>query len=305
MPRLRFDFMQGTLSSSASDSTTSLTSAEFAGFPEVVGGSGKVIAITLDPGAGGAREIVHITAHSTAATTATVVRGREGTTAAAHASAVAWVHAPTAADFEVSHLHEPAPPSSPSAYDDEFDGWSTVTWSDTPTAATTKDTNSFVSGCLHLKGVGTNNNLIGVVQAPPGSFPYTITFQLASRGAPVNYHRNGGIILSNGLTSGSSVWYVGQVWDGLQKWWVGNQSYAGAFYTSPGSHAGRGDAKYGRVTVASASSATAYYSDDGYVWVELVTFNPGFTPTHMGLACSQDTTNSINTEATFGFFRVT
>jgi hypothetical protein len=147
--------------------------------------------------------------------------------------------------------------------------------------------------------------LIGVVQAAPGSFPYTITFKLASRGAPVNYHRHGGIILSNGLTSGSSVWYVGQVWDNQQKWWAGNQSYAGAFYSSPGSHTGRGEAKYGRVVVTSASSATAYFTEDGYVWVTLVTFNPGFTPTHMGLACSQESSGSIPIEATFGFFRVT
>lgn len=200
---------------------------------------------------------------------------------------------------------EPHPPASPSAYDDEFDGSSTVSWLDTPTAATTKDIDSFSPGCLHLEGVGTGNNMIGVVQTAPGSFPYTITTRIVGRGAPVNYHRHGGIILCNGITSGSVIWYVGQVWEGAELHRAFSQTLGGSWIGGAPGWTGRESAKFERVTVTSASSATAYFSDDGYVWVAYNTFNPGFTPTHIGLGCSQENSGSIPAEATFGFFRVT
>lgn len=179
-----------------------------------------------------------------------------------------------------------------------------MSWTDTPTAATTKDFDSFAPGCLHLKGVSTSSNMIGVVQAPPGSFPYTITTRLVSRGAPVAYHRHGGILLCNGITSGSSIWYAGQIWESSELWRTINQTLGGTYYGGAAGWAGRGESQFGRVVVSSASSATAYLSDDGYVWVAYATFNPGFTPTHIGLGCSQEG-NAIDIEATFGFFRVT
>ena len=96
MTRLRKNFLEGVLGADVTDSATSMVSLGFASIPEIVDGSGQVMAITIDPG--GAREIVHVTAHDTAASTVTVIRGREGTTAAAHATGASWVNALTADD---------------------------------------------------------------------------------------------------------------------------------------------------------------------------------------------------------------
>lgn len=95
--RHRINLTQGTLASGVSDSDTTMSSAAFSVLPEIVGASGEILAITIDPD--GTAEIAHITAHDTAATTATVERGAEGTTAASHSAADKWVHAPTVEDF--------------------------------------------------------------------------------------------------------------------------------------------------------------------------------------------------------------
>lgn len=271
MPRLRFDFMQGTLSSSASDSTTSLTSAEFAGFPEVVGGSGKVIAITLDPGAGGAREIVHITAHSTAATTATVVRGREGTTAAAHASAVAWVHAPTAADFEVSHES----PDMIQAWVDslgpctgyEFDNWSTdppVGWSWVNQGGSTYR-EGLGAGVISMPSSGSSNAVRGIVMDVP-SVPFSIEgkFSLTHNGA--NFQEAGLILRES--SSGELALFTR----------LNTPSWVRSFWSDPstfgsGSTIGaqQSESFYLRLVVNDWSNVGYYVSIDGVSWMTFAT----------------------------------
>lgn len=99
MARLRSNFQAGTLSGSITNSATSISSAAFAALPAVV--APDVLVITLDQaGLGGASEIVRVTAHTALSTSVTVTRGQEGTAARSHASGIAWVHAPTAADFD-------------------------------------------------------------------------------------------------------------------------------------------------------------------------------------------------------------
>lgn len=95
--RHRINLTRGTLASGISDSDTVVSSAAFSDLPEITGGSGAILALTIDPE--GAAEIVHITAHDSAATSATVERGAEGSTAVAHSAADKWVHAPTVEDF--------------------------------------------------------------------------------------------------------------------------------------------------------------------------------------------------------------
>ncbi len=306
MNRLRLNFSEGSLSAGVGSGDTSMTSANFASLPAITSGTGNLLALTIDPE--GAKEIVHVTAHTASSTTVTVTRGREGSTAAAHASAIAWVHAPTAEDFPsvtASRLPgEPDPPTSPSGYDDEFDGRSSATWLDTPTAATSWDVNSTVPDALYLYGSGTGNAYVGRMQATPPSFPYTITTKVVARGASRSYHRHGCIILAAGLTGTSDAWTFGHVWENGPVIRCMNQRFDGTWYGGPTGIV-RADTPFIRVVATSASSATLHYSDDGLVWNELDTVNLGFTPTHIGLGCSQEGDGGRPAKSALGFFRVT
>lgn len=104
MPRrLRLSALSGELSASASNSTTTLSSPEFAGLPEIVDDV-DYMALIIDPEqVGGPPEIVWVTAHTAADTDITVLRGQEQAHGApagrAHASGITWNHGPTAGEF--------------------------------------------------------------------------------------------------------------------------------------------------------------------------------------------------------------
>ena len=170
--RLRRNFTEGVLGSGVTDSATTMVSLGFTSIPLILAGSGDIMAITIDPGPDGSREIVHITAHDSASATVTVLRGQEGSTAVAHDVDTAWSHAATADDFVLPDPWD-AVPVSPSAYDDEFDGSSSASWANTPTAAVSTSINGTKPGALVITAAGSNSNLVGLVQTAPAT-PFTV-----------------------------------------------------------------------------------------------------------------------------------
>lgn len=99
MTRRRFNNQSGVLSAQILTAGTTLTSAELANLPAVVGPD--IVVIVLDPeSVGGAPEIAHVTAHTALATTATVLRAQESTTARTHNIGIKWKHVATVLDFE-------------------------------------------------------------------------------------------------------------------------------------------------------------------------------------------------------------
>jgi hypothetical protein len=199
------------------------------------------------------------------------------------------------------------PPTSPNAKDDEFDGTSSVTWSNTPTAAATASHNSKSPGRLFLNVASGVGAFGGRVQAVPGGYPYTITTRIAHATIFGNYQK-AGIILGPSSPTGSS----GMLMGGLQfagipqcNRWLGN--FNGTFTSGATfvDYIGQSPI-YFRATVASATSVTTYVSNDGVTWVTIESaFNPGFTPGVMGLGISDDTGSSRGCAASFDFFRVT
>lgn len=100
MAAIYSNFQQGTLTSTITNSATSISSAAFANLPVVA--SPDVIYLVLDPGqTAGTAEIVTVTAHTASATSVTVTRGSQSTTARSHNGGTTWSHAWTKADADL------------------------------------------------------------------------------------------------------------------------------------------------------------------------------------------------------------
>jgi hypothetical protein len=198
------------------------------------------------------------------------------------------------------------PPTSPNAKDDEFDGTSSVTWSNTPTPPTSWDINTTRPGHAYLKPpAGTTYS--GKVQAVPGAYPFTITAKFISTGRAAN-NRRGGIILAPAVPTGTSnIWYVGGNYSsGLGGAITGRlkATYAGTYISDPGVFPFDGwwGPYYVKVKVNSATSIDSWISLDGYAWVPVEAgANPGFTPDTMGIAATSD---GATPELFCDFFRI-
>jgi hypothetical protein len=197
-----------------------------------------------------------------------------------------------------------APPASPNAKDDEFDGTSSVTWSNTPTTAGIVSLNTYVPGKLYI-GSASTANVVGRVQAIPAGYPFTITTRISDAMLNANFHQAGIVVTTASPTGSSNAVVIGPQYSGGA---VGGLRWSG---TMGGTYASAGGlSKYlnppvwFRATFASATSLTTSASADGVNWVTMESaFNPGFTPGVMGLAVSAATV--VNMHAVFDFFRVT
>lgn len=310
--RVRSDFQEGTLSASATDSTTSITSAGFATLPEILSGSDSVIAITIDPGAGGAREIVHITAHGSASTTATVARGMEGTAASAHDSATTWVHAPTASDFEPSaYLLEPGlrPPLSPHAYDIEFlslpDGEDAtdvgLTWLNQGSSTGETVNGKFV---LTAQAVASGYNERVLYKAVSGIA--SVTTKVSVSGSLHNSHSNVGIALRASGT-GRLVFWVVHLNTLLDMEWHQATSPTGFNVAAVKDGGMLSVPLYLRIT-DDGTSFTRWASRDGESWISLGVETRaswlGGAPDGAGLVVGQEHTG-LATAGAYDFLRFT
>jgi hypothetical protein len=95
------DFKFGTLTSAASESSTSLSSTEFSELLTMSSGTTYMPITLLNPSTR-SYEMVWISAHSAGSTTCTVSRGQEGTAPLAWPAGTQWISAPTIRDAGVS-----------------------------------------------------------------------------------------------------------------------------------------------------------------------------------------------------------
>lgn len=205
------------------------------------------------------------------------------------------------------------PPTSPNAKDDEFDGSTSVTWTDTPTAAALWNVDGDRSHHLHLQAASAQaGNTVGKYQSAPGSYPYTFAAKLAGHDLRANYGFVGLLLAPAAPTSTSLMVYFGPQYNsGSSGLSVrrGSNNFAGtgsfsetvapAFWTNmilP---------IYLRMIVSSATSVALQMSADGWAWVPVQTgFNPGFTPGVMGLVANYNSGGNT-VDSYFDFFRVT
>lgn len=197
------------------------------------------------------------------------------------------------------------PPASPNVRDDEFDGTSSVTWTNTTTAASVWSINGTVPNRLYLKA-NAGSPYQGKVQTVPGAYPYTITTRLNLTTGRANFNRAGGILLAPASAVGTSnIYYAGIVYNsGLIAQRI-TATYAGSFVSQVGTAAVTPRDVFLRVVVTSATVVDSSWSYDGQIWVPIETaFNPGFAPATMGL-CANDESSGGGVETVFDFFRVT
>lgn len=202
-------------------------------------------------------------------------------------------------------------PASPSAYDDEFDGSSGVSWTTTPTAPNAYDVNSTAPGCAYVRASGSSAAMVGKYQAIPGSYPFTITARVSST-ARANYHRGGGIFIAPATPTGSSnLLYLGHLFHttyGTRNVQRTIQSFAGSAVSNTGQTLLANNCwgpLYLRLVANSATSVTSQASLDGKAWFTVESAaNPGFTPGVMGFSCNEEG-SAVGVEAFFDFFRVT
>lgn len=99
--RYQNDFSFGTLSSAASESSTTLASADFAGLLTMTAGTTYMPITLLNPSTKD-YEIVWISAHSSGSSSCTVSRGQEGTAPLAWPAGTQWISAPSLRDAGVT-----------------------------------------------------------------------------------------------------------------------------------------------------------------------------------------------------------
>lgn len=204
-----------------------------------------------------------------------------------------------------------APPVSPNAKDDEFDGTSSATWTATPVAPSVTDRNTTRPSHLYIKAAGSGSNLVGRHQPIPAAFPFTVTTKLASSTGRANFHRGGGIILLPAApTAASPELYIGVVYNtnGVEcvRVYYTNGTTFGNQSTFPGNRVGLpARPHYLRVVATSATSISTYMSTDGWAWVPIeVGYTVPFAIGRVGLGLSEETALG-GVEAFFDFFRVT
>lgn len=309
MTRLRYNGVVGALGASLTNSATSVTFAAAlthsggTNVPTLAGND--FIPLTILDTKGVPSEIVYLTAYTAGATSGTIVRGREGTSGVAHSNGDKIVHAPSVVDFDPAAPLQRVGGSS----DDEFDGLSSVSWSDTPTAPTTWDINTTVRGKAYLRSNGNTNKFIGKLVAIPGAYPFTVITRVHStrRG---NTNLGMGFLLTVASPTGSSkVLWLGSTYNGAI---LGQRLLYNTFDTS--SFASANDMSNAvkahagpiwlRMIATSATSFAFAQSLDGELWVTSESgLNPGFTPGLVGLGLSENGTADV--EGVADFWRVT
>lgn len=311
MSRLRYNGIQTTLGATLNSTTitfaAALTYNNGTNVPTIV--AGDYIPLSILSPAGLLEEIVYLTAYTAAATTGTVVRGREGTPSANRSSGDTVVGASTLFDLQEFDLRPIG-----NSQDDEFDGLSAASWTNTPTAPTAWNV---AGGKLYIRsnGNGTPFPLVGKYQSIP-SYPFTVETKLSA----TNIYGNaslGGMFITSAGPSGSSPCFVLTLVGATTGATVPNPPYytqrvkytafnANTFSTAATATPLTGVPpipRYLRIIATNATSFATYASLDGINWRTIETgFNPGFTPGVMGLFACENAQTDI--DATFDYFRV-
>jgi hypothetical protein len=218
---------------------------------------------------------------------------------------VASGSAPTADQIWAAIQPAMVPPGSPNAKDDEFDGTSSVTWTDTPTPATAVSLNGTAPGGLYIATASLGSAVVGRLQAVPGAYPYTITTRVSWSIVRQDFQATGLVLAPSSPTGTSSCYRLGPKFNGVARLVATKSTLAGTFASETTFNLGLvGVPLWVRMTVTSASSVTSKVSKDGVVWKTMYTEDPGITPAWMGLYVADESANNGN-ESVFDFFRVT
>jgi len=197
-----------------------------------------------------------------------------------------------------------AVPASPSAYDEEFDGdlsaWTTL---GSPATSNATDAKSH----YHLAVPNGQWRIDGIYKAAP-STPFTVTAKITDYLHSGNY-QHPGIML--GEASPGKIFLFGPISHTGHSFWTCYSSCTWNSRTSRATVHAEYDGPYRkpylRLIVASSTSITTQFSEDGLVWVTAQTAvspSPAFTIGSVGLvATSNDTT--INHESFFDWIRFT
>lgn len=306
MTRRRYNGLRAQLDGSHSSGTTTinftagLTHSNGVNVPTITG-TDYIPLVILDTD-GHLSEIVHLVAGTSPITSGTIVRAREGTAGVSHADGDGVVCAPTNAD-----LYE-ANPASPSAFDDEFDGTSGVTWTSTPTAPSTYDVNTTVDNCGYVRSNGNTSKFIGKYHAIPGAYPFTITAKVFAFPKGNTNLGLGLFISETPVVAGSPIMFVGPIQSGgsriIQRLSYNDFDTTSFVSSATSPTSGYVGPLYIRIIAASATSFTLQTSVNGQLWQTVVSaFNPGFTPGVMGFALSEN--GSADYDGAIEFFRVT
>lgn len=194
------------------------------------------------------------------------------------------------------------PPSSPNGRDDEGDGSSTATWINTPTPPTTWDVNTTRAHHIYVRSNGLGNNFVGKLQTVP-AFPFTIQAKISST-VRSNFNQAGVILAPAATGSGTAIVHFGRLFSSGHMVRRDKTTFGGTFANASGGLlTGWQGPVYIKLKVNSATSVDWFYSLDGWAWFNgEFGYNPGFTPTHMGLIVAEN--GSSDTESSFDFFRV-
>lgn len=196
------------------------------------------------------------------------------------------------------------PPASPNAIDDEFDGTSSVSYTDVNMTGVTQNINSTIPGHLYMH---TNGSAAGAIRAKLQALPagdFTIYFQVQMIGT-YDFAQNAGIIFTNGTTNGAGNQYCVAIQSigNTVKRAIDTGTNFGNFtanVTGGGPMPVFSGGLFGRVR-RSGSTYTVAHSTDGETWFE-VTITPPVTPTFFGPFILKITT-SADFAASWPFIR--
>lgn len=206
--------------------------------------------------------------------------------------------------YNVLQVTPDTPPAVPNAKDDEFDGTSSVSWTQFG-SPNTWNINSTLTGHAYLKASGSGGTLVGVVQAVP-SFPFTATVKLKGTTRRANFHRGGGLcFFPAGAISGvSAPVYYGLVHN--TNFEIDRVKYSdlSTFGSQTQQYSGPITPVYLRAIVNSATSVDLAFSQDGVGFVtHVAAYNPTFSIGQIGLANSEESALG-GVESWFEWFRV-
>ena len=190
------------------------------------------------------------------------------------------------------------PPTSPSAYDDEFDtlsGWTTLGTLDT------LNVTDFPSN-VRMKRADSGTAVNGIFKTAP-SMPFTVTCKLADAAFDANYHWVG-LLLTAASPGKLFTWgrvYSTTKWVSYGPWTNRTTRDAGYVDTAALEYW-----RYFRIVVTSSSSVSCEVSHNGLVWIAVGSgVNTTMTVANVGLFISQYTGGVALMEAVFDWIRFT
>lgn len=206
-----------------------------------------------------------------------------------------------------------APPASPSSFDDEFDGSSSVVWSWIRAAAPSATSGIYSEG----HGQGNSKRWAKVINDAAGAY-HSAAHQLVQpapsgdfevvakvTAAPSIQYCNFGLIIDDGTDANLTSYYLGVStagWSTAALWRV-----ASTYTYNQAMHAYAGASVYLKIVYsASGQRFDFYYSADGTLWClagqqTVVTWSPA----RIGLSWAANNSTPGEYGASFEFFRVT